>query len=155
MKEIRIKIGMFTTGHPGYWPQMPGIKDELLGYALRIQKKLESHGEVLYAGIVDNIREARKTEERFLSQDVDLVVIHSGTYGLSKTVLPCVRRLNVPILVLHLQPVEGFGKASTSADTLPKNAFSAGGRSARCCRESARSSTTSREGCRTILAPGR
>jgi len=31
----------------------------------QIKRKLESCGEVLYAGIADNIKEARKTEEQF------------------------------------------------------------------------------------------
>jgi len=119
-----LNIGMFTTANEAYWPQMPDIKDEIKNYALEVKKKLLEHGKVFNAGIVDNITKARETETYLITNDIDIVIIHTGSYGMSGNIIPCIRRLNVPIITLHLQPVDNFNKYSNSKYTLPKNAFS-------------------------------
>ncbi len=123
----RIRIGMFTTGHPLYWDQFPGMRDELLCYAVEIQRRLQEFGHVVYFGIIDTVSAARSTEEALISNNTDLVVIHAGTYGLSKNILPCVRRVQAPVVALHLQPGDDFRGGSSSRHTLPRNAFSVGG----------------------------
>ena len=127
-KKITVNIGMFTIGLQAYWSQMPGMKDEILEYSKIIEGKLSTLGKVFNLGIIDNIKDARKAEELFISKDIDIIIIHCATYGLSSIVAAAIRRCNVPILTLHLQPVDNFlsGSYDTSY-TLPKNTFAASG----------------------------
>jgi L-arabinose isomerase len=106
---------------------MPGAREEILSYAGRIRARLEELGRVDYLGIVDGIKEARAAEAALIASDTDLVVIHAGTYGLSSNILPCLRRVQAPVVSLHLQPGDDFRQGSSSRHTLPRNAFSAGG----------------------------
>jgi L-arabinose isomerase len=126
-KNMELKIGMFTPANKNYWAQIPEMKNEIKKYASEIEKKLTKFGTVLNAGIIDDIDKARKAEIFFITNDIDILVIHAGTYGLSKNIIPAILRLNIPIITLHLQPVENFVVASASSYTLPKNAFSIAG----------------------------
>ena len=126
-KDLEIKIGFFTIGLQAYWAQMKDMKPEIEGYAEVIINRLSFFGEVINAGIIDNTLDARKTEELFIKEDIDILIIHVGTYGLSSTVAACIRRLQVPIITLHLQPIESFKKDTQAEYALPKNVFSAAG----------------------------
>jgi L-arabinose isomerase len=122
-----LNIGMFTTANAIYWSQMPKIKDEIEKYADFVEKKLKKFGKVFNAGIVDSVKKARDSEIYFFTKDVDVVVIHAGSYGMSGNIIPCIRRLNIPIITLHLQPIDSFDEKSNSEYTLPKNPFSNAG----------------------------
>lgn len=122
-----IKIGMFTPANKNYWSQIPGMKDEVKRYASEVEKKLKKFGAVFNAGIIDGVDSARKAEVFFITNDIDVLVIHAGTYGLSKNIIPAISRLNIPIMSFHLQPVDNFYLDSASTHTLPKNAFAIAG----------------------------
>ncbi len=124
---MNLKIGMFTPANKSYWSQIQGMKEEVKKYSSIVEKELKNFGEVLNAGIVDDIDSARKAETFFITNDIDIIVIHAATYGLSKNIIPAILRLNVPIITLHLQPVENFPFESASTHTLPKNPFSIAG----------------------------
>jgi L-arabinose isomerase len=127
MKKDLIKIGIFTTANAAYWSQMPEIKDEIITYVKEIEKRLSKYGQVFNAGIVDSVEKARKAETYFISNDIDIVIIHCGTYGMSENIIPCIRRINTPIISLHLQPVDDFNDKSDSKYTMPKNPYSNAG----------------------------
>lgn len=63
----------------------------------------------------------------FIKNEIDILIIHVGTYGLSSTVVACIRRIQAPIIILHLQPVENFRTNTQTACALPKNVFSVAG----------------------------
>ncbi len=126
-EKEQVTVGFFTTGLAAYWPQMPGILEEILGYAGTIVARLSSYGTVVNAGMVDTTDKARAAQQRFLTEDVDIVVVHAGTYGLSRNVLHALRRCRVPVLTLHLQPDITFDRNAATVYTMPKNPFSIGG----------------------------
>lgn len=100
-----VKIGVFGIGLHAYWEQLPGLKERLQGYQRDVEEGLRAAGaEVVSAGLVDTPPGAREAGERFRREDVDLVVCYVGTYATSSQVVPVVRDVGRPVLVLNLQP---------------------------------------------------
>jgi L-arabinose isomerase len=99
------KLGVFGIGLDTYWPQFSGLKQELMGYLQQVATRLVRAGvEVIDGGLVDNIDKSDATANLFKTAQVDAVVLYITTYALSSTVLPLIQKLNVPVLILALQP---------------------------------------------------
>jgi len=100
-----LRIGLFGIGLDAYWPQFAGLKERLEGYLGRVASKLGRPGvEVVNLGLVDNSDRAFAVGREFRRQDVDIIFLYVTTYALSSTVLPVVRRAQVPVIVLNLAP---------------------------------------------------
>jgi L-arabinose isomerase len=107
MKTIpTCRTGLFGVGLETYWPQFEGLKDHLIGYQSQIAARLGvQSAEVLNVGLVDSPAKAREAASTLGAANLDIVFLYVSTYALSSTVLPVVQRLNVPVIVLNLQPV--------------------------------------------------
>jgi L-arabinose isomerase len=111
-----VKIGIFGIGLDTYWSQFDGLFERLLGYQRQIVRKMTQFGvDVIDAGMVDSAEKAREAGGYLKKNDVELVFIYVSTYALSSTVLPVVQKLNIPVIILNLQPVasinyENFNK---------------------------------------------
>ena len=100
-----LRVGLFGVGLDTYWPQFSGLKERLVGYQTRIAERLRASAQVIDFGLVDSPEKARESGSALIRAEVDLVLLYVSTYALSSTVLPVVQRLNVPVIVLNLQPV--------------------------------------------------
>jgi L-arabinose isomerase len=101
----KIKIGLFGIGLETYWAQFDGLRDRLLGYQQIIADTIARHDvEVVNCGLVDNPLAAQDVADQLKREDVQLVFLYVSTYALSSTVLPVVRKIKVPVIVLNLQP---------------------------------------------------
>jgi len=99
------RIGLFSIGLEAYWPQFAGLRERLLGYNHDIAGRLSGFGaEVVNLGIIDTPEKAIAAGHAFRQADVDLIFLHVATYALSSTVLPVVRRANVPVILLNFSP---------------------------------------------------
>lgn len=108
------KIGFFSIGLAAYWPQFPGLRERLDGYAGSVTRRLGQLGaQVVDAGMVDDQPSAVAAGERFIREDVDLVVCYVSTYATSSQVLPAVARVHRPVLILNLQPTAQLKYAET------------------------------------------
>ena len=111
-----LKIGLFGIGLDAYWPQFAGLKERLEGYVARVAAKLARPGvEVVNVGLVDHPDRAHAAGREFRRADVDVIFLHVTTYALSSTVLPVVRRANVPVIVLNLAPSAAIDYAAFNA----------------------------------------
>ena len=114
------KVGLFGIGLDTYWGQFDGLLDNLMGYQERIKEKISGFGvEVIDAGMVDNPVKARDAAALLKAGDVEVVFLYISTYALSSNVLPVAQKLNVPVIILNLQPVpqmdyEKFNKLGDS-----------------------------------------
>jgi L-arabinose isomerase len=112
----KLKIGLFGIGLDTYWPQFPGLKENLEGYQGHIHQELESFGaEVVNLGLVDTPLVSRSVGDRFRAENVDVLFLYISTYALSSTVLPVVQRAGVPVVVLNLQPTAQLDYAAFNA----------------------------------------
>jgi L-arabinose isomerase len=100
-----LRIGLFAIGLDAYWSQFPGLEQRLRQYTDGIAKRLARPGlEVVNLGLIDNPEKATAAGHAFRRADVDLLLLHVATYALSSTVLPVVRRVKVPVIILNLSP---------------------------------------------------
>ena len=98
-------MGLFAIGLDVYWQQFPGLRERLDQYTKAISARLLKRGvELVDFGMVDSSELARQAAHNFCRADIDLLLLHVSTYALSSTVLPIVRRVKVPLLILNLSP---------------------------------------------------
>lgn len=101
----KAKIGIYTMGLLCYWAQFDGLRERLLSYGKFIASKVEAMGaSVYYYGLVDCEEEGHKAGEYFVSNHVDLILAHSGTYVTSASVLPVHQICKAMTVILNLQP---------------------------------------------------
>src|SRR5438046_2545044 len=99
--DLNPRIDLFSIGLAAYWPQFPGLKDRLAEYGQFVGQKLGELGAtVVDASMVDDQPSASAAGDRFIREDVDLVVCHVTTYATSSQVVPAVQRVKRPVLIL-------------------------------------------------------
>ncbi|WP_330986176.1 MULTISPECIES: L-fucose/L-arabinose isomerase family protein [Enterobacterales] len=98
-------VGLFGIGLETYWPQFDGLREQLEGYLNQVDSQLQRREvAVVNGGLVDSSQTMDNATALFASKNVDALVLYITTYALSSTVLPLVQQLNVPVLILALQP---------------------------------------------------
>ena len=126
--DSTLRLGLFSIGLDTYWDQFSGLHDRLLGYHGKVRERLAGLGaRVTDAGLVDSPDKAQAAAGLFRSERVDMVVLFITTYALSSTVLPVVRTVKAPVVILNLQPVaapgtpaEGTGDSSSDPADPPE-----------------------------------
>jgi L-arabinose isomerase len=105
LRPFPLRIGLFGVGLDTYWGQFSGLRQRLEGYLEGIACSLGRDGiEVVSGGLVDSVVQAEHAAALFRSKDVRIIFLYVSTYALSSTVLPVVRDMHVPVVVLNLQP---------------------------------------------------
>lgn len=100
-----LKVGLFGIGLQAYWEQFEGLEQRLTGYIQFVGDQLKTFGaDTINLGLVDTPEKAFESGNRFRQENVDLIFLYVTTYALSSTVLPVVRKANVPVIVLNLSP---------------------------------------------------
>lgn len=103
------RIGVLGVGHHTYWGQFPGLREELLGYLAEFEAQVRAHqAEVQSFGLVDDARAAYAALRRMRVADLDLVFCDMLTYATSSTWGILVRELDVPIVLVALQPLRAL-----------------------------------------------
>lgn len=102
-----VKIGLMGVGLNTYWGQFEGLLDRLTGYQNKIKNKMQSLGNVtvIDAGMVDDSEKADQVTSLMKSEDVEILFIFISTYALSSTIIPIANRLNIPVILLNMQPL--------------------------------------------------
>ncbi|GAB2545204.1 arabinose isomerase [Spirosoma aerophilum] len=103
--SFALKVGLFGIGLDAYWAQFDGLQERLEGYLSQLATSMHRPGvEIINIGLVDTPEKAMVAGHQFRQADVDIIFLYVTTYALSSTVLPVVRRANVPVIVLNLAP---------------------------------------------------
>src|SRR5690348_16431160 len=103
-REAGCTVGLFSIGLAAYWPQFEGLRDRLAGYGAFVGERMRQLGaKVVDVGMVDDQPAALAAGDRFIREDVDMVVCYVTTYSTSSQVLPAVQRVKRPVLILNLQ----------------------------------------------------
>jgi L-arabinose isomerase len=115
-KKRTANVGIFGVGFHRYWSQFDGLLDELKRKLNLFVDRVKSHEvEVLDFGIVDDAKSAYARLPKLKAADLDLVFCDMLTYATSATFAAIVRRLDVPIVLVALQPLKAldYSQAST------------------------------------------
>ncbi|NED84546.1 arabinose isomerase [Streptomyces sp. SID11233] len=110
----RTRVGLVSGGLGAYWPQFPGLLEQLRESARFVTARIEEMGcEVVDAGFVSDPQESARAAEQLRRADCDLVVTFLTTYLTASMVLPVAQRTHAPVLVIDLQPTEAMDHANT------------------------------------------
>ncbi len=105
-KPLAARVGIVAVGHHTYWDQFDGLLDELMRKVDVLVGKVEAHGvEVATFGMVDNAEAAYAALPKIRAADLDLLLVDMATYATSSTFGVLVRELDVPIVLVALQPM--------------------------------------------------
>lgn len=101
------RIGLVAGGLGAYWPQFPGLLEQLQASARFVSDRLQAMDcEIVDVGFISDPPEGAAAAEKLRVADCDMVIIYLTTYLTSSMVLPIAQRSNAPILVIDLQPTE-------------------------------------------------
>ena len=108
-------IGIYGVGHHTYWNQFDGLLESLEEKLHRFHKIVSSSGgQVFNFGIADNAERAYETIPKMKAADLDLLFVDMLTYATSSTIGIIFRELDVPIVLVALQPDQALDYESAS-----------------------------------------
>ena len=103
-------------GYERYWDQFPGLLDELLEKHTTIIEKIpDQNATIIDFGMVDNAAKAYELVKLIEAANPDLIFCNMLTYATSGTFAIIIKSLNIPIVLVALQPLKAldYSKAST------------------------------------------
>lgn len=112
----KLIIGVFGVGYEKYWDQFPGLIEELIKKQEKLISKLERPDcEVVDFGIIDSPRKAYDILPLIKSANPDILFCDMLTYATSGTFGIIIRSVDIPVVMVALQPLKAmdYAKAST------------------------------------------
>ena len=104
-KPLSANVGVVSVGLDTYWKQCPGLLEDMMKKEGRFADRIAAHQvKVTRFGISDNPQKAHALIPAMKAADLDLLFVDMVTYATSSTFAPFVRELNVPIVLVALQP---------------------------------------------------
>jgi L-arabinose isomerase len=116
MKPLQARVGILGVGHHTYWDQFEGLRDELLKKLSVFEGLVASNQvDVINLGISDTAETACKLLPEIRSANLDLLFIDMLTYATSSTIAAIFREIDLPMVMVALQPQKAldYQKAST------------------------------------------
>ena len=115
--ETRAKIGVFSIALGAYLPQFPELVPNFEQQYAAFKATLPATIDLIDGGMVTTKEQAQEAGDMFRAADVDLVILQMLTYATSYNVLPAVRDLNVPVVVVNVQKKAQPDYAATDIPT--------------------------------------
>lgn len=115
-KPRTARIGIFGVGHHTYWNQFAGLHAEMLAKIDVLVGKVAATGvDVTNFGLVDQAQAAYALVPKLKAADLDLIFCDMVTYATSATFAVIIRSLDVPIVLVALQPLAAmdYARATT------------------------------------------
>lgn len=113
----RPRIGVFGVGYHKYWNQFEGLLDDMLAKQIVFIEKIQSssYAEVIDFGLIDNVQKAYELVPQLNAANLDLIFCDMLTYATSNTFGVVIRNMQVPIVLVALQPDKAmdYSQAST------------------------------------------
>ena len=115
--ETKARIGVFAIALGAYLPQFPGLVPEFQGQYEVFKKRIPGTVELIDGGIVTTKEQAMAAGDKFRAADVDLVILQLLTYATSYNMLPAVRDLDVPVVLVNVQKMKAPDYPNTDNET--------------------------------------
>ncbi|MDO5113235.1 MAG: L-fucose/L-arabinose isomerase family protein, partial [Planctomycetia bacterium] len=114
-KPLQAKIGIFGVGHETYWQQFPGLREELMGKLDVFVRRVQNEGvETVSFGMVDNALRAAECVTKIQRENLDLLFCNMVTYATSASIGRIFSQVDVPIVLVALQPKKAMDYANAS-----------------------------------------
>jgi L-arabinose isomerase len=116
LKKRNARIGFFAVAHATYWEQFEGLLDQIMRYHKEAGLLIEENEiELIDYGMVDSSEKAYEVLKKMQGDSLDILFCNMVTYATSSVFAPIIRDMNIPVILLALQPLSGldYSKAST------------------------------------------
>lgn len=110
------RIGVFGVAYYKYWAQFDGLLDAMHRKQKTFVNKVEQHDvEVFDFGLVDDVQKAYEVVPKLKAANLDLIFCDMVTYATSSTFGIIIKSIDVPIVLVALQPDKAldYTRAST------------------------------------------
>ena len=111
--NTKARIGVFSIALGAYLPQFPSLVAEFEGQYEAFKKTLPDTIEVIDGGMITTKEQSMEAGDKFRAADVDLVFVQMLTYATSYNMLPAIRDLNVPVVLVNVQKLKAPDYANT------------------------------------------
>lgn len=115
-KPRTARVGIFGVGYHVYWKQFPGLLEELMAKMDILIRRVEGNGvTTVNFGMVDKAQDAAALVPKLKAADLDLVFCDMLTYATSASFAAIIRSLDVPLVMVALQPLAAmdYARATT------------------------------------------
>ncbi len=104
--NTKARVGVFSIALGAYLPQFPSLVPEFEGQYAAFKKTIPDTVEIIDGGLVTTKELAMAAGDKFRAADVDLVIMQLLTYATSYNMLPAVRDLDVPVVLVNVQKLK-------------------------------------------------
>lgn len=111
--ETKAKVGVFSIALGAYLPQFPQLVPEFEAQYAAFKKTLPDTVELIDGGMVTTKEQSMEAGDKFRAADVDLVILQLLTYATSYNMLPAIRDLDVPVVLVNVQKLKAPDYANT------------------------------------------
>ncbi len=111
--ETKAKVGVFSIALGAYLPQFPQLVPEFEAQYAAFKKTIPGTVEIVDGGMVTTKEQAMEAGDKFRAADVDLVFLQMLTYATSYNMLPAIRDLDVPVVLVNVQKLKAPDYANT------------------------------------------
>ncbi|MBQ8066321.1 MAG: arabinose isomerase [Prevotella sp.] len=101
--ETKARVGVFSIALGAYLPQFPQLVPEFQAQYEAFKKTLPTTVDIIDGGMVTTKEQSQAAGDKFRAADVDLVILQLLTYATSYNMLPAVRDLDVPVVLVNVQ----------------------------------------------------
>ena len=106
--NTKAKVGVFSIALGAYLPQFPSLVPEFESQYAAFKKTITDTVEIIDGGMVTTKEQAMEAGNKFRAADVDLVFLQMLTYATSYNMLPAVRDLDVPVVLVNVQKLKAL-----------------------------------------------
>lgn len=106
--DTKAKIGVFSIALGAYLPQFPALVPEFQAQYEAFKKRIPDTVEIIDGGMVTTKEQSQTAGDLFRAADVDLVLLQLLTYATSYNMLPAVKDLDVPVVLVNIQKVRAL-----------------------------------------------
>ena len=115
IKPLTAHVGVLGVGHKSYWPQFDGLLTEMNKKQQVFTEMVKENGvEVFDFGMSDCAETAYELVPKIKAANLDLLFIDMVTYATSSTIGAIFKEINVPMVLVALQPQEAMDYSNGS-----------------------------------------
>ena len=121
-RPLTAHVGILGVGLDVYWRQFPDLLTALLGYLSTFEHQVQARAvETTNFGMIDNAQAAYAVLPQLKAASLDLVFVDMLTYATSSTFGILIRELDVPVVLVALQPLARLDYAHATIEMQLKN----------------------------------
>ena len=114
--NTKARVGVFSIALGAYLPQFPSLVPEFEAQYAAFKKTIPDTVEIIDGGIVTTKEQAMEAGDKFRAADVDLVFLQMLTYATSYNMLPAIRDLDVPVVLVNVQKLKALDYEHTDME---------------------------------------